>query len=796
MRSKRCGGAVVAALWAVSAGFAAPVGLSSPPRKRDGLGDVVEALKGDRGAASLRTRATNDRMVRRSLETTTTTTEGESESSSSSDDDEWRREEGYDMTLETQLAVLVGTLIAATCAIVMVMHCYFFAVRIWRGSAKRPIQYSELRVEDPSITSEKRAGVTVVVALGALGPERLGLEVGVIHEALRSSRVYDCQIVECQTEHLAKTLRSVVDGACDQRIWVHLAGHGSSMHTLREELLPRRGSEPDDDDESVRPGGAIINARVVADSIASLASLAAKHSRSKARLNRGSYLDLVFANSCHSASLAHALRVADVPTVVGWRSACADAGATRFAAAFYRALASGACPTDAFDAAKRALLVPVARGVSFRQEDLGDARYRGGDKVSDELAYNVVVVVSESGSGGSTSPNQPQQPTAAEDAEFFDSLDALDEEDEPHCASGAGDFGTFRETLAPKYAFLDPHDADAVDPATGRARVLRPDSPFVLVDDEPAPKPAVVAASAVDSKAKPLPTAVASPTAPGAHFVPPPSQPQPQHASNGGGNGGEEDPREIVAFLDRILDDDELGGGVQRPPHYLRHSSSYPPQQPLHGAGSFAHHYNYYGYHLPQHYHHHQHEVRRVTFPHPPPYVEEETKTPSSETHQARAPPTVKKNEDLSKVIVPQLALRSKRRRIDDDTGYMTSFDVIATRDFANAANANSIYAGPLVVGVPVVLSEDTDRFVKNPVSRKRHKPPTPLDARTIPYLGKSKVARLAKLGVLTVEDLARVDPEDRLFAVAATKNNRSDHAKRTLQKWRDKAIMYLLTNE
>lgn len=146
----------------------------------------------------------------------------------------------------------------------------------------------------------------------------------------------------------------------------------------------------------------------------------------------------------------------------------------------------------------------------------------------------------------------------------------------------------------------------------------------------------------------------------------------------------------------------------------------------------------------------------------------------------------VKKNqaEMMPRVVAPHFAYRQKRRHQESEPRYMTRFDILSTGDLASSPTAPPFYTNPLLVGVPLVMTEDPTRVAKDP-AYKRHKAPTPLDPRTIPYLGKSKVSRLARLGVLTVEDLASVNPDDRLFAVAATKNNRSDHAKRTLQKWK-----------
>jgi len=184
-------------------------------------------------------------------------------------------------------------------------------------------------------------------------------------------------------------------------------------------------------------------------------------------------------------------------------------------------------------------------------------------------------------------------------------------------------------------------------------------------------------------------------------------------------------------------------------------------------------------------------------------FSSEVRKEGTSEAHQMQflqptATMPVKKTEQLvPKMMMPQFAYPRKRAHGEPEAPkYMT---VIPGGDLASPPTSHPIYGNhPLVVGVPVVLDHDANkRYAKAPVQGpKRQKTSTPLDARTIPYLGKSKVSRLASLGVLTVEDLAHVNPDDRLFAVAATKNNRSDHAKRTLQKWRDKAINYLMTKE
>jgi len=157
---------------------------------------------------------------------------------------------------------------------------------------------------------------------------------------------------------------------------------------------------------------------------------------------------------------------------------------------------------------------------------------------------------------------------------------------------------------------------------------------------------------------------------------------------------------------------------------------------------------------------------------------------------------SMKKNssEMMSKVVVPPLAYGGHhKRRLDSDPAYVPRYDFIPAAA-GMGQPPHPIYHGNQIL-VPVVLGDDK-RYAKSPVQVKPQAAPTPLDARTIPYLGKSKVSRLASLGVLTVEDLASVNPDDRLFAVAATKNNRSDHAKRTLQKWRDKALNYLMTKQ
>jgi len=69
----------------------------------------------------------------------------------------------------------------------------------------------------------------------------------------------------------------------------------------------------------------------------------------------------------------------------------------------------------------------------------------------------------------------------------------------------------------------------------------------------------------------------------------------------------------------------------------------------------------------------------------------------------------------------------------------------------------------------------------------------TPLQLLLIPYLGQSKIDRLARYGVHTVEELARLDPTDRHLAMNVTKNSRPDLAVRTLAKWRAKAQRFLL---
>lgn len=60
-----------------------------------------------------------------------------------------------------------------------------------------------------------------------------------------------------------------------------------------------------------------------------------------------------------------------------------------------------------------------------------------------------------------------------------------------------------------------------------------------------------------------------------------------------------------------------------------------------------------------------------------------------------------------------------------------------------------------------------------------------------ISYLGKSKIERLRKCGIQTVEDLAKIDTS-RQMAMLVTRNSRPDLAMRTLYKWKKKAQLFL----
>ena len=68
----------------------------------------------------------------------------------------------------------------------------------------------------------------------------------------------------------------------------------------------------------------------------------------------------------------------------------------------------------------------------------------------------------------------------------------------------------------------------------------------------------------------------------------------------------------------------------------------------------------------------------------------------------------------------------------------------------------------------------------------------TPLDRATLQGLGPKKVARLAAIGIRTVDQLARVDVDDRALVEAATHNRRFDRAVATLSKWRREAATFL----
>lgn len=206
------------------------------------------------------------------------------------------------------------------------------------------------------------------------------------------------EVVQCRWHSLDQTLRAIVSASRDARIWVHVSGHGS-----------KQGSVLDD---------------CSAASAASICVVIAQFDRRAARTkNNGSFVELVFANACHTACLAHALRRARCPLTIGWRTACERGAAARLAAAFYLyALADEDLDVKrAFASARRALLAPRCAGVVLARSQ----RY--------------------------LSPKN--------DARSFETVNAA------------------------LYAFVDPDDAESTEITSGRALVVDQTEPFVRADD-------------------------------------------------------------------------------------------------------------------------------------------------------------------------------------------------------------------------------------------------------------------------------------------------------------------------
>jgi len=517
--------------------------------------------------------------------------------------------------------------------------------------------------------------VTVIVCRGTLGSSKLEAEVSVIRSVLCDGPTIAFNVLECEVADLGRCVRMVVEGTRaapsnsddhwdpEQQhvVWLHLAGHGSKSHFA--------GS-------SIRES----NERV--------AIVATDYSPPKAQLNRGWYIELVFANCCHSAALAHAIRLAGVPFAVGWQSACANLGATLFAAALYRGLAQAKSPQTAFTSAKGTLLRPRTPGITI---GLASNEHRGGTSTGDQVVANV--------SDGTDV--EAELSASSSDASFAKSEHSLDMISDVASA--------FEDVLAPGYAFVDPDDADTVDTTTGRVVIRDTDFAFVHCRTETAEN-------------------------------------------------------EIADFIGDILDDDDDAGddvaitssSLREPPTSSRSLS---PTSIVCGRGLGC--------------------ERRICC------------GDDSSCDE-------RKDESCDSSKTADIMLRAKRRRMaltgeDPHIRITTSLDIVSRR--GDPAAATPLFAGPVALGVPLLLCEDilasTSAKVVLPLC-----PPIALGPTTLPSLGKTKVARLRDLGVCTVQDLAKVDPEDRIFAVAATRNRRSDHAVKTVRKWRDKAITHLVAHQ
>ena len=98
------------------------------------------------------------------------------------------------------------------------------------------------------------------------------------------------------------------------------------------------------------------------------------------------------------------------------------------------------------------------------------------------------------------------------------------------------------------------------------------------------------------------------------------------------------------------------------------------------------------------------------------------------------------------------------------------------------------VFGGPVALGVPQLF--DGARAARARAAAAAAE--TPLDRATLQGLGPKKVARLAAIGIRTVDQLARVDVDDRALVEAATHNRRFDRAVATLSKWRREAATFL----
>lgn len=699
---------------------------------------------------------------------------------------------------------LFGMLIVATLLAVVAIHCYFLARK--RRLHSSEASHTALR-RFPARKDKRR--VTVIVSRGALSEYRLKIETSVIFEALRKSAHVECEVVECDARNLAKKIQRIVDDGKGISLWLHLVSHGSPSHIFREE----RG---------------LRSPRVVAEANESFAALAEKYSRRNSRIHSGCYIDLVFANYCDSASLAKVLRAAEVPTVVGWQSACVEGAATWFAAAFYRSLALGASPIDAVATAKRALLYPVARGILLTcVGTTKNVTYRGdlrrvAEATTDAKTRYAAVALSDDGARG--------------DSTLRSTLDELEDvKDDASEVINQQGTRVFRDALAPKFIFHDPEDTDIVDPLTGRAYIFRPDAPFIEVSSARGSLQRVESEEDVCVGTMTNRTDVSLQSR---------QTTQPIDVKEDTGDAGStsaECPKEIVAFLDNILDDEDDSTFANRTTrsHDLHPSIPTPPRRLAADArGNWLAPRNNLQPLQPQSY---SRMAPTATASLPNLFHNQyspgtfDSRTPSAQlfpattfrpvllsnmhgamhTRHFAIDPVIgamSRRDSLSRTnnerihsahirsapvdpMLPfprvqsesqQLLMLRSTQRHNPAYGEYVTYDVTARGDDCRGSN-QPIFAGPLAVGVPVVHSDvfsDESRGCTSVISNKRPKSHIMLDHHTLPYLGKAKIARLARLGVNSVEDLAQVDTDDSMLAISATQNHRADHAKRTLRKW------------
>lgn len=146
----------------------------------------------------------------------------------------------------------------------------------------------------------------------------------------------------------------------------------------------------------------------------------------------------------------------------------------------------------------------------------------------------------------------------------------------------------------------------------------------------------------------------------------------------------------------------------------------------------------------------------------------------------------------LPALAVPKatMAMDGSRRSVGSDDA-LDFLSGILERDAAPAPRRQLCVAaapalrsndgGPVALGVPQLDG-----------ARAAAAADTPLDRATLQGLGPKKVARLAAIGICTVEQLAKVDVDDRALVEAATHNRRFDRAVATLSKWRREAATFL----